>query len=801
MLRNFLKTAVRNLLRHRIYSFINIAGLSLGLACTMLIILYIKDELSYDRFHKNVNNIYRIGMDRKNPDGTDAGSGGYSGYFQGPRFTAGVPEIKSFVRMQSRFRDIKMGVEIKSKEIHFVDSNFFSFFSFPLISGDARSVLLDPNSVVLSESMAKQLFGNKEAQGKIIMAKKDDGEFYPYSVSGVARRVPENSSIKFDFLFPIQVSKEDEANNGNWFNFFLNTFVTLNPGAAVTTVESKMQQVYESDARESIKKVIEEYNDNTKTQYHLQALTDLHLGKPYVADNGLSGASNPILSYILSGIAIFILLIACINFVNLTIARSLKRAREIGVRKVMGGDKRQLIFQFLGESFVICFIAFLFAIVWVQLTLPLFNQLSNKALALSYLFDVKLIAGYISLFVITGFLAGFYPALVLSGFNPVQVLYKRFVWRSKNYLQKSLVILQFALASFLIIGTIIIYSQFTYLTNKELGYDDTNLVSLELGGFGITHDRAEVLRTELKKDPNIIEVANKNGGRWGTVAKVNGETQIFFTYETVDESYLPMFEIPLVEGRNFSKEFPSDSTHSILVNESFVKKAGWKDPIGQEVNFWYSPGEKYKVIGVVKDYHYEALTQGIDPQLFTMKPGNRFGKSFIKIKPNSASAALAHIEKVFKTFFPTNPYVYTFKDEENLKSYEAEAKWKQIMLFSAVLTIFISCIGLFGLSVLAAEKRTKEIGIRKVLGATVGGITAILSKDFLKLVLVAFMVAIPVAWFLSNKWLENYPYRITLSWWMFVSAMILVVLIAVITVCFQSIKAALSNPVKSLRTE
>jgi putative ABC transport system permease protein len=298
-----------------------------------------------------------------------------------------------------------------------------------------------------------------------------------------------------------------------------------------------------------------------------------------------------------------------------------------------------------------------------------------------------------------------------------------------------------------------------------------------------------------------LDVANKNGGRWGTVAKINGETQIFFAFETVDESYLPMLKIPIVQGRNFSIDFPSDSTHSVLVNEAFVKKAGWRDPIGQEVNFWYNEGEKYKVIGVVKDYHYETLTKAIDPQLFTMKPGNHFGMAFIKIKPNSASAALAHIEKAFKNFFPTNPYIYTFKDEENLKNYEAEAKWRQIMFFAAVLTIFISCIGLFGLSVLSAEKRTKEIGIRKILGATVSNITTILSKDFLKLVVIALLVAIPVAWIVSNKWLESYPFRITLSWWMFVAAIILVVLIALITVSFQAIKAAVSNPVKSLRTE
>jgi putative ABC transport system permease protein len=545
--------------------------------------------------------------------------------------------------------------------------------------------------------------------------------------------------------------------------------------------------------------IAEKYDVKTKAVYFLQPYTDMHLSKELSATNGLQGASNPVYSYILTGIAIFILLIACINFVNLTVARSVKRAKEIGIRKVVGSDRKGLILQFLGESFILCFIAFMLAIILVQVILPVFNQLSNKALAISYLFDIKLVTGYILLFIITGFFAGFYPALVLSGYNPVQTLYSRFALAGKNYLQKSLVVLQFALASFLIIATLTIFSQFNYLTTQDPGYDDSNLVIIEK--WGINRQQAKLLKAELMKSPDIIDVAPKNGGFWGTGAKINGETQIEFAYETVDESYLPMMKIPLVKGRNFSTDFPSDSTHSVLVNETFVAKAGWKEPIGQEVNFWYNEGEKYTVIGVVKDHHYESMGRKIGTQLFTMKPGNDYGKALIKIKPGSETASLKHIEKVFKKLFPISPYIYKFKDEENLKNYEAEAKWKQIMLYSAILTIFISCIGLFGLSVLAAEKRTKEIGIRKVLGASVNGVVSILSKDFLKLVIISLVVSIPLAWLASNKWLENYPYRITLSWWTFAAAGILVVLIALVTVSFQAFRAAMANPVKSLRTE
>lgn len=798
MFKNYFIIALRNLRRNKVYAFINIAGLSLGLACAMLIMLYVKDEVSYDRFLGNVNNIYRVVYKNTKPDGSLEGVNGFSGYLQGPKFAASVPEIKSFVRYQSNNVDMKKGTEITSQELFYTDSNFFSAFSFPLLKGNPQTALKEPNSVVLSEDMAMQQFGTTDALGKTMLFKKED-KFEPYTVTGVAKNCPQNSSIKFKVLLPMIVSNEDASNNENWFNFFMNTFVVLAPGADTTGVVSKMKQVYESDAAATIKMIEEKYNVTEKTTYFLQPFTDMHLSKDLPAQNGLVGDSNPIYSYILSAIAIFILLIACINFVNLTVARSVKRSKEIGIRKVVGGDRRQLIIQFLGESFVLCFIAFLLAIGLVQLILPVFNDLSNKALSLSYLFDIKLISAYIGLFLLTSLMAGFYPALVLSKYNPVQTLYSRFTIGGKNYLQKSLVVLQFALASFLIIATLTIFYQFNFLTSQDLGYNDKNLV--QVNKWGIKRTDAALMKNELLKDLSIQDVTFKNGGSWSTIAKVNGEKQINFAFETVDDNYLPLLRIALAKGRNFSAAFPSDSTHSVLVNEAFVKEAGWKNPIGQEVNFWYHPGEKYTVVGVIKDYHYESLNLKIGPQLFTMKPGNDYGAALIKIKPGSETAALKHIEKVFKQLFPISPYDYKFKDEENRNRYEAEAKWKQIMLFSAILTIFISCIGLFGLSVLSAEKRTKEIGIRKVLGASVQNVVTILSTDFLKLVVLALLISIPAAWIAANKWLENYPYRISLSLWMFVLAAVVVIMIALITISFQAIRAAIANPVKSLRSE
>jgi len=801
MFRNYFKTTWRNLVRNKIYSLINIAGLSIGLACAMLIILYVKDEVSYDRFHANAGNIYRIVTQGLSKNGVKGRKDPNTGYLQGPRFSENIPEIKSFVRVQSNEKNIKTGTEVKNQELLFVDSFFFDMFSFPLISGNRHTCLKDPSSVVITEEAAKKQFGTSDALGKIIMM-KDDSVFVPHTVTAVAKKCPQNSSIKFEMLLPIKESKEDALKSENWFNFFLNTFVVLDPHTDIQRVSSKMNTFYDQDTKEAIKSLSAKFGpdvENWKSHYFLQPFLDMHMSTELPAQNGLSDASNPMYAYILSGIALFVLLIACINFVNLTVARSIKRAKEIGIRKVVGGDRQQLIIQFLGESFLLCIIAFALAIGLVKLILPVFNDLSNKALALSYLFDIKLVAGYILLFILTALLAGFYPAIVLSGYSPVQTLYSRFNLAGKNYLQKSLVVLQFALASFLIIATLTIYKQFNYLTTEKLGYDDTDIIGVR-NEFK-THDEAWLFKNELLKDPNIISVAPRNGGRWGTVAKLNTDSTIEFAYETVDESYLPTLKIPLIQGRNFSSDFPSDSANSVLVNETFVKKAGWKNPIGETVNFWYDNNKKYTVIGVVKDYHYGSLTEKIGPQLFTMKEDNPYGLAVIKIKPNTAAESLNTIEKTFKQLFLLSPYTYKFMNEENRRQYEAEAKWKQIMLFGAILTIFISCIGLFGLSVLSAEKRTKEIGIRKVLGASVNRVVTILSKDFLKLVCISLVIAVPAAWFVANKWLENYPYRIYLSWKLFAAGGILVVLIALITVSFQAIKAAIANPVKSLRTE
>lgn len=798
MIKNYIKIAWRSLVHNKVYSGINIMGLSIGLAAAMLIVLYSKDEVSYDRFHTNGNNIYRVVNQWISPDGSIKSKDGNTGHFQGPKFKESIPEVAAFVRLKSDNRNIRHQNEISNIEMLAVDANFFSVFTFPLVAGNPKTALLEPKSIILSEVMAQKYFKTTDILGKNLELIEDD-KFVPYKITGVSENCPQNSSIKFDFLIPQVVENSVYANNDNWFNFFQNTFLVLQPNTNQQAVEAKMKRVFEADAKEAMLNMREKYDVKETTKFLLQPFAEMHLSTDYIASNGLRDASNPTFSYILGGIAIFILIIACINFVNLTVARSIKRAKEIGVRKVVGGNRKQLIIQFLGESYILSFAAFIIAILLVVLVLPIFNQLANKSLALSYLFDFKLIVSYVLLFVITGLLAGIYPALILSGYEPVKTLYGRFNFTGKNYLQKSLVVLQFGLASFLIIATLVIYTHFNYLTSSNLGYDDKDLIKVEK--WNMTKQEADLFRQELIENPNIIEVAPKNGGSWGTGAKVNGETSMNFAYETVNTAYLGLLKIPLVEGRNFSTEFPSDSTKSVLVNETFVKQAGWKNPLGQVVNFFYNNDEKYQVIGVVKDHHFASLSQKIEPQLFTTKPGNGYGQVYVKIRPNTETASLKHIEKTFKQIFPLSSYSYSFKEKENLKSYESESKWKDIILFGAILTIFISCIGLFGLATLSAEKRTKEIGVRKVMGASVTSIVKLLSTDFLKLVSLSFVISFPLAYLASQKWLENYPYRVSFNWWIFGFTAMTTIVIALLTVGWESIRAALMNPVKSLKTE
>lgn len=789
MFRNYFITALRNIRRGKAFSAINIIGLGLGLACCMLIFLYVMDETSYDRFHVNAANIYQLAVNSKSPDGQIHQFSG-TGNMPGPAFQAQLPEITAYVRLYGTDYTVKRGDKVFDQPALFVDSNFFSVFTFPLLYGDPQTALNDPSSIVLSEEVAQKYFGDVNPVGQTLELKVHKA-FQPFKVTAVTKKSPANSSIKIQMLIPQKLRNADNQ----WLSYFQNTFLVVRPRTDIKQLMAKINRVYLSDAASQIQALAAK----DQITYVLQPLSAVHTSTDYPAGNGLSDASKPIYSYVLSGIGLFILAIACINFVNLTVARSLRRAKEIGIRKVMGGLRRQLILQFLGESFTLSLIAFLLAIILVLFLLPLFNTLTSKQLAFSYLISLKLIGGYIVLFLLTSLLAGFYPALVLSAFNPVQTLYNRTAYSGNNYLSKALVVLQFTLATFLITATVAIYSQFNYLMNFNLGYNDKNVVTVT--GFGLDKAKLATFKMEVSKDPNILSVsADQGDDAWATSAVINGFREFQFTLQHVDEDYLNLFQVPIAKGRGFSEEMPADSANAVLVSEEFVKQAGWENPIGQTISF---PADKrsYSVIGVVKDYHFQSLTEKMVPVLYSMNPLYPWGNIYIRIGGKNKPEAIERIQKEFKADFPALPFQYKFKEEKVAEQYAQEARWKQIVSFAALLTIFISCIGLFGLATLSAERRKKEIGIRKVLGASVQGIITLLSLDFAKLVVLSILIASPFSWWAISQWLQKFAYKISISWWIFATAGTGAILIALLGVSVQSVNAALANPVKSLQSE
>jgi putative ABC transport system permease protein len=793
MFRNYLKIAYRNLVRNKAFSLINIAGLSIGLGCCLLILLYTKDELSFDRFHEKKDYLYQLTCRITEKDGKQTDYA-IASQIQGPTFQAEIPEIESCVRVNERDYVVKKGNETIYENASFVDENFFSIFTFPLIEGNAKTVLSDIRSIVLTEEMAKKYFGNSPAVGKTMQLEMDNN-FESFTVTGIAKNPPQNSTIKFKMLLPFKFMAAKNPDD-HWLNLNYPTYLVLNPKANIKAVEAKMAKVFASKAG---KEITEErkHGFDANFSYGVQPLSGMHLNTKY---QYVPQASNPIYSYILSGIALFILVIACINFVNLTVAHSLRRGKEIGIRKVIGGERKGLIYQFMGESTMITTLAFISAFVLAQVVLPFFNEMANKQLAITYLFDIQLITGFILLFLITVFAAGFYPALVLSGFQPAQTLYNRVKFAGKNYLSKSLVVFQFSLTTFMVIITLFIYKQFDLLTQTSLGYNDKNLLIVSVGQDG-NQNLQQLYKTELSKINGVKSVAIRQNGFWSTGSKAN-QKDIPVAIEHIDESYLPTLEIPLAAGRNFSKEFGADSTNSVLVNEAYAREAGWKSSgVGETIDFFNGSGKKITIVGVVKDYYYEGLQYKIRPQLFHMQPNSHYGRFLIRIDPTNKIKIIEQVQKIYQKLSPYRPFRYDYMDAMNLKSYESEAKWKQIISFGAILMIFISCIGLFGLTMLSIQQRTKEIGIRKVLGANVASITTLLSKNYVFLVGLSMLFAIPTAYYATNKWLENFANRIDLSWWIFACGAIFIFTITLLTVSYQSIKAALMNPIKSLKTE
>ncbi|MEH6680560.1 MAG: ABC transporter permease [Sediminicola sp.] len=793
MIKNYLKIAWRNLISNKVFSIINISGLGIGLACCLLILLYAKDEVSYDRFHANTKDLYQLTCKVIEDTGKE-NTYGIAGTVQGPTFAREIPEIKEYVRVKENNSVLKMGGETFYENITWVDDNFFKVFSFSLLKGNRETALRDIRSVVLTEGIAQKYFGDTDPMGKSLELEINN-KFESFIVTGIAEKAPQNSSIKFQMLLSFNYQ---EVNNPDdqWLNMNYPTYFLLNPGANIDDIRSKMAKAYGTHASKELVEA-RQHGFNAQFVYGLEPFVTMHLntGIDYVPE-----VSDPIYAYILSGIALFILLIACINFVNLTVARSLKRGKEIGIRKVVGGARKQLILQFMGESFVLCLIAYGLAFLLAQLSLPFFNDVSNKQLELSYLMDYKLIVAFVILFCVTVFTAGFYPALVLSGFDPIRALHSRFAYSNKNYLSKGLIVLQFSMTTFMLITTVFIYDQFEYLTNEDLGYDDGDLLVLHVGQDQNSR-LMRVFKERFSQIPGVEKVAMRQNGFWGTNSRANG-FDIPVAFDHIDGSYLSTMGIDLVEGRNFSLDFPADSTNSILVNEAYVKEAGWHGSVlDKTIDFFNGQETKLNVIGVVKDYHFGSLKEKISPQIFTMQPGMGYGRFLIRISPENRSQTVADIGEVYRSLVPYRPYKYDFMEDLNLQNYEKEAKWKQIVGFGAILMIFISCIGLLGLTLLSVQQRTKEIGVRKILGANILQISNLLTKNFMGLVLISFCVAVPFAWYATSRWLENFAYKIEMTWEVFALSAVFTLGVAFMTISYQTFRAASVNPAKSLGTE
>ena len=794
MLKNYFKIAFRNLWRHRVFSLINILGLTVGMTACFLIFLYVRFELSYDNMHSKADRIYRIICDIKTP--TETMKPGGPSWAVGPHLTMGdFPQVEASVRTTGDELLVRKG-NVKFQELNsiFADSSFFQVFDFKLIKGNPRTALNEPLNIIFSESAVKKYFGNADPVGQIVLL---TGDGFTAKVTGVMQDIPENSTIKADMIVSMNTltRKFNPGLNDQWGNYGNTTYVMLKPGASAETFTKQLPAFLEKMNGTEMKQL------NMYPTLMLEKLRDVYLRS--TRDDSKTGNIKNV--YIFSIVAVFILLIACFNFINLTTARSSERAKEVGIRKVVGAGRQQLTRQFIGESVLLCIIAFILTLAAAALLLPSFNLLAGKTLS-SGIFQNSGFIGTLFLASIgIGLLAGIYPALVLSSFKPVAVLKGRFSTGTKGILlRKILVVSQFTISIALIISTIIVYLQMNFMRQQDLGFSKDQEMVINSNG----DPAKETFMTAVRGLPNVKSVSMSSsvpgGGNMGAYSKiqnVKGDMQIAnLDLYFVDFDYLKQYDIKMAAGRMFSRDFMTDTTHAMILNESAVKTFGYrspKDAVGRDFNQW---GREGKIIGVMKDFHFKSLQQEIKPLSMRIEP-NGCSLISIKVSGNNLPGTISAIENKWNTLIPARPFSYFFLDEFFDKQYRSEQRFGKLFLNFAILAIIISCLGLLGLASYSTMQRTREIGIRKVLGATVSNIVNLLSKDFLKLVIIAIIIASPLAWYAMHKWLQDFAYRIPISWWVFAVAAITAALIAILTVSFQAIKAAVSNPVISLRSE
>jgi putative ABC transport system permease protein len=785
MFKNYFITALRNLWKNKFYSAINVTGLSVGLAIGIMILLWVQDEVSFNNFHSHAKNIYKINSHL----GTGIGEQVWEGAPSPVALFAksDIPEVENAVRIAPNY-SMSLYANGNSRFVidktAFADKSFFTIFDFKLLQGNKTRPFKDANSVILTQSTAKKLFGNDDPMDKIIVAENSEN----FTVTGVLEDFPENSTIRYNMVFPIENYGKKFGGNGSWKtidedlgNYFYNIYLQLKPAADVKTVESKLTKIFSE-------------KNSGDTRYKLQNMRDLHL---YAAD-GNPAAMQTVRTF--SIVAILILFIACINYVNLSTARSMLRSKEVSVRKIIGAQRAQLFMQFVCESATIFAIGSIVAVLLIKILFPFYNEISGKNLVFSFT-DMKM--WLVILLSITGSLviASIYPALLLSSFKPIEALKGKLSFGAGNtQFRKVLVVTQFVFSIALIIATIVITLQLKYIREKNLGYNKEHVFSFNVRQDIYNHFAA--VRNELLKAKGILAVSSSNSnivGANNTTGDTNWEGKpgnlMFLVHASgIDENFIPLFKMQLAAGENFSGA-KSDSAHVIL-NETAVKEAGIKDPVGKQFTLWQT---KATIIGVVKDFNYASLKQRIEPSVFFFQPAN--WRLFIKTNGKDATDAIAAAQDIWTKYVPDYPFSYSFVDEDYDALYKSEQRTGLLFNVFAFVAILISCLGLFGLAAYTAQVKTKEIGIRKVLGATVTNIVQLLAKDFVSLVVISLVIAVPIGWWAMNSWLQDFVFRISIAWWVFFLAGGLAIFIALLTVGMHALRAALANPVKSLKEE
>ena len=789
LLRNYFKIALRKIKRQKGYSVINIAGLAVGLACCALMMLWVRHEKSFDSFHANRDSVYRV-IKETSPNGKtmlDA----RTPYPLGPAIRGKVPEIMSYCRYQGfenqrlKFRDKLI---VLSNNFGTADPSFFEMFSFPFVQGDPKTALIESHSIVLSESLARVAFGKEEPMGKILSYVGWHGD---WKVTGVMKDVPENSHLKFDCVVPIKdIAPGKEIGENDWAPLFFYSYVQLAPNASAASAGPK------------IAAILNESVPNLKAGIILQPLPDVHLKSNFQwdLDNYAQGSRSTLLIFTMA--AVGVLLLAMINFMNLSTARSANRAKEVGLRKISGARRSEVMAQFLGESALMAFFGLLIALLLVFLGLPFFNRLAGKSIAFSGLFNPLLVLGLAGMTLLTGLVAGSYPAFFLSAFLPSRVLKGGFVssGRGQAVLRKSLVVLQFALTLFFVMGTAIVGRQLRFVREKDLGIDTHNVIAL--GAFPGDY---QAFKNTLLANPNVLNVTRSDppqmeqrGISGVTWEKKNpGDESQFFPL-TVDADYLQTFRLGLVEGRFFSEEFPADAVDALVLNETAVRVMGMSSPAGKKVTIENQP---YTVIGVVKDFHQSSLHRPIEPMI--LRAPEDHWQTCVRISPANVRETIAFIETTAKEFSqsPDAFYFIEFLDDRIDGFYRSERKIEAVLGLFTAIALFTACLGLFGLASFLAEKRTKEIGIRKILGAPVPGLIFLQTREFTKWILVSGLVAAPAAYLAAGRWLRGFAYHIKPGFGIFLAAIFATLIVALLAVGYQSVRAARANPAESLRYE